>query len=255
MSSVLSHLSTESPSLSENCSTTAIQMQESTTAEPTSTIDIKQSKQPSQVLKIGVILAYSHRFPWVINKTRPAIEIAAEFVSSPAGPLSSFTIEIEYRDSRCSDTFGSLEGIDLYVKKLAHVFIGPSCDYSIAPLARFSYYWGIPILTAGALVEAFANKAEYKLLTRVQGSYTKSAEFFVSIALEYGWSQVGIVYHEVKYDGRGSRSNCAFTIEPIFYSVELILKSKPWHVSFNEKEATEETILSVMKQLAANCRR
>lgn len=106
--------------------------------------------------------------PWIVNKTRPAIEMAADKVKSADGTLPGYDIQIEFRDSQCSETFGPLHGIDLYMKNLAHVFIGPSCDYSIAPLARFSYYWGIPILTAGALVDAFEKKDEYRLLTRMQ---------------------------------------------------------------------------------------
>lgn len=65
---------------------------------------------------------------------------------------------------------------------------------------------------------------------------------------------MGIVFNDLKFDGRVLRSNCAFTIEPIFYSVEVHLKTKPWHVAFNEKEAEDDTIISLLKQLPAKCR-
>lgn len=166
-----SQLSTELPSSSKKFSTTSIQVLDSPQTEPSRTTAMKQVVQAKPMLNIGVIISFDTKFPWAINKTRPAIEMAAETVTSSTGSLSGFDIQIVYRDSKCSHTFGPLEAIDLYVKRLAHVFIGPVCDYSIAPLARLTYYWGtggIPILTAGALVEAFANKAEFRLLTRVQ---------------------------------------------------------------------------------------
>ncbi|KAK7474182.1 hypothetical protein BaRGS_00034590 [Batillaria attramentaria] len=56
-------------------------------------------------------------------------------------------MELVLRDSFCSETYGPLQGIDLYVEKAAHVFVGPACDYAVAPLARFSFRWKIPILT------------------------------------------------------------------------------------------------------------
>jgi len=46
------------------------------------------------------------------------------------------------------------------------------CDYSVAPVARYSPYWHTPVLSAGAMAHDFgadkrAPGAEYKLLTRV----------------------------------------------------------------------------------------
>ena len=50
-----------------------------------------------------------------------------------------------------------------------HVFVGPVCDYSVAPIARYSPYWQTPVLSAGAMAHNFGTDkhAEYGLLTRV----------------------------------------------------------------------------------------
>ncbi|CAL1539966.1 unnamed protein product, partial [Lymnaea stagnalis] len=121
-------------------------------------------------VKIGVILPGRASILFSLNKSRSSIELAAEKIIGPDGSLPGYKVQIVFRDSRCSETFGPLNGIDLYVRKLAYVFIGPSCDFATAPLARFTYYWGkgIPIMTAGSLVGAFADKQEYRLLTRIQ---------------------------------------------------------------------------------------
>ena len=143
-----------------------------TTSDPSldflpSTVGDGLDLEEPKVVKIGVILPFSGLFPWVIQKTYPALQLAVERVVR-LEILANRTLELVLRDSFCSETYGPLQGIDLYVEKAAHVFVGPACDYAVAPLARFSFRWQIPILTAGALVSAFQDRREYRLLTRVQ---------------------------------------------------------------------------------------
>lgn len=124
-------------------------------------------EQWQETVKIGVILPFHGPFPWAIAKTHPALQLAVDRIEREE-ILPGKRIELIIRDSVCSQTYGPLMGIELYVAKAAHVFVGPACDYAVAPLARFSFRWQIPILTAGALVSAFHDRNEYRLLTRVQ---------------------------------------------------------------------------------------
>ena len=64
-----------------------------------------------------------------------------------------FNFAVVYGDSQCSETHGPLAAIDMYVKKTADVFIGPACDYALAPIARFSGYWNIPVITGGIIYD------------------------------------------------------------------------------------------------------
>lgn len=58
---------------------------------------------------------------------------------------------------------------------VSDAFIGPGCEYVIAPVARYAGPWGIPVLTAGAQAEAFGYKQpSYGTLTRMMGSYTQA---------------------------------------------------------------------------------
>ncbi|ESP02584.1 hypothetical protein LOTGIDRAFT_237906 [Lottia gigantea] len=179
-------------------------------------------------LHIGVILPFKGKFPWVLKRTKPAIEFAINH-SIP----STFNVIINYRDSECSDTEGPLAAIDLYVQKRAHVFIGPACDYAVAPIARFSLRWGIPVLSAGALVSAFSDKSEYSLLTRVQGSYAKAGGCFVKLCADFNFRSIGLIYHDFRNRPNGINSNCHFTMEAIFLAVRSAYKD-PWYKSFDQ---------------------
>lgn len=189
---------------------------------------------PSEDIKIGVILPFRGRYPWVLNKTRPALEYAIEAVLNDTALLQGYNITTAYRDSLCSETEGPLAAIDMYTEKLAHVFIGPACDYSVAPIARFSYKWGIPLISAGALVSAFHDKAEYKLLTRIQGSYAKAGESFLALCFANQWRKIGLLYHDFKNDPNRVKSDCFFTLEAIYLALVKTLGIQPWHKSFDQ---------------------
>lgn len=58
---------------------------------------------------------------------------------------------------------------------ITDAFIGPGCEYVIAPVSRYAGPWGIPVITAGAQAEAFTHKhPSYTTLTRMMGSYTQA---------------------------------------------------------------------------------
>lgn len=60
---------------------------------------------------------------------------------------------------------------NLNLVPFSDAFIGPGCEYVIAPVARYAGVWKIPVLTAGAHAEAFENKPDYPTLTRMMGGY------------------------------------------------------------------------------------
>ncbi|KAL3886488.1 hypothetical protein ACJMK2_026473, partial [Sinanodonta woodiana] len=140
-------------------------------------------------IKLGVILPGDPKFAWSLSKVLPAISYAIENVEKQ-NILPNHKMIINYKDSNCSETIGPLAAIDMFMNKSADVFIGPVCDYAIAPIARFSPHWNIPVLSAGALVQDFDDKKEYKLLTRVQGVYSDMAKFFVDTVASFNWTRL-----------------------------------------------------------------
>ena len=189
------------------------------------------------IIKLGVILPHVGRYPWIVNNTVPGIRFAVDYVHNRSDLLVNHELQVHIGDSQCSETFGPLVAIDMYLKKMAHVFLGPACDYSVAPIARFSPHWNIPVISAGALVQAFQNKEEYAQLTRISGSYAKLGSFISQMFDELDWSISGLIYNDY---AESSRSDCFFAMEAVYHSVRETLQKRHnnrdiWYKSFDER--------------------
>lgn len=169
-------------------------------------------------LKLGVILPYDARYPWSLPKTNAALLYAVENVQNRS-LLPNYEIQLNYGDSKCSEIHGPLVAIDMHIRQMADVFIGPGCDYAVAPVARYSPHWNIPVITGVALVQAFKEKSTYKQLTRMSSSYVKLGEFVCDTLQRFNWTVVGVIYSAYPNE-RSARSDCHFTMEPI-YSLQM----------------------------------
>ncbi|BFZ14045.1 hypothetical protein BsWGS_17084 [Bradybaena similaris] len=196
---------------------------------PTSSVPIASSN----VIKIGVLLPFTGNHLWVLQATFPAIQLATERVQNASDILPGYKFVLNLADSACSETFGPLAAIDMYVNQSANVFIGPACEYAIAPVARFSYYWGIPVLTAGAMVSAFGDKNEYRLLTRVQGPLSKASEFILDLCELFHWKNMIMLYSDKK-GPNSAKMNCYFSAEAMVHSHYLRYNERPPYVNFDE---------------------
>ena len=204
-------------------------------------------------LKLGVILPSDPKYPWSLKKVLPAIDVAVESVVDQ-GLLPKLKITVNASDSKCSDTFGPLAAIDFFMYKTANVFIGPVCDYAIAPIARFSPSWNIPVLSGGAFVSGFDNKREYKLLTRVHGAYSNCADFFLDIATTFNWTRLGLLYHDNKDDNASKgKSNCYFKMEALFFKLSKRFGIEPWYAGIDENQPHKydfgETLIKASKNV------
>lgn len=189
-----------------------------------------------KVVKIGLILPTNSSYPWSLQRTMPAVEYAIETARNQLKLLPSYNLEVSFNDSRCSDIMAPLAAFNMYVNSRANVFIGPCCDYAMAPIARFSPVWGIPVISAGAHIDAFKNKDEYKLLTRIQGTYEKYGQFFFSIARYFNWTNMGMIYNDNINDPNMGRSNCYFQIQPIYQLLITHYQHEVWHVVIDERD-------------------
>ncbi|XP_077869594.1 atrial natriuretic peptide receptor 3-like [Saccoglossus kowalevskii] len=102
--------------------------------------------------------------PYPINSdmTLPGIDIAvqSEFVRQI---LPNYELVVNYTDSECSLTIGPIRAIEFVMLQAVHVFLGPVCDYAAAPVARYTRYWNIPMLSAGTMSDHFNRKDEFFL--------------------------------------------------------------------------------------------
>jgi len=197
---------------------------------------------------VSVILPFDAGKLWSLPLAGPAIEFAVSSVHrwSPSGrrvtsvSLSRHELHIHVNDSRCSDTWGPLSAFDMHLAGRANVFLGPVCEYAIAPVARYSPYWGIPVITPGALALAFDNRDNYRLLTRISGSYSKLAGSLIALMRLFDWrsGNVGLFYQQRSSGPRNSRSSlgnsdCFFAMQAVHFRLEALRRPLTADVSSN----------------------
>ena len=195
-------------------------------------------------VKLAVILPFSGDHPWSIPRAGEAIMYAVETVRRRSDLLPGRNIKVTFKDSHCSETLAPLAAMDLYWRREAHVFVGPACDYAVAPIARFAPYWNIPVITGGAMVRAFSSKLHYPLLTRISGSYAKLGEMVAAVLNQFGWVVPGLLYH----NNLGPRqlkgkSDCYFVTEGVFVALQAPFKrlygDKDIHTRAIDEEASD----------------
>jgi ABC-type branched-subunit amino acid transport system substrate-binding protein len=192
----------------------------------------------SNEVQIGVILPESSHYPWSIQRVLPAINIAIEYVQNDI--LPGTRLEILVADSDCSETKASLAAFELYQKK-AHVLLGPVCNYAVAPVARFSTNWNIPIITAGASVVDFDTKNEFKLLTRIHETKTLTAESVVHFTEVFNWTHIGLIYEE---NVSSAKSECFFTMQAIYFKLMNRYGIAPYSQKFDKNSDFEDILRS-----------
>ncbi|EZA53250.1 Atrial natriuretic peptide receptor, partial [Ooceraea biroi] len=130
-------------------------------------------------------------------------------------------------------------------------FLGPVCDYVIAPVARYAGVWGIPVLTAGAQAEAFRHKGEhYPTLTRMMGSHRLVGEAMRHILRRFGWKIAGLLFHNHEMASSRGNSECHFTLGAVYTA----LNQTPVHRSFNQESTTAEDYRNLLTFVSKSAR-
>lgn len=89
-----------------------------------------------------------------LSAIMPLIDHAIENVKN-LELLKGYDLIVHPRDTKCSSTYGPMAAFDLHSRDHADVFLGPICDYVIAPVARYAGVWQKPVITTGGLASAF----------------------------------------------------------------------------------------------------
>lgn len=144
---------------------------------------------------ISTLLPYDPQWLFAMPRVREALNLAVEEVtSSPNAILRCCNLILDYRDSQCRIDDGMNEAINAFVTNTVHVFFGPCCDYSAAPVGRQVKFWKIPLITAGALSSDFAKKDMYALVTRIGPNFNSLLHFIFSMFNEFAWRRVTLMY-------------------------------------------------------------
>ncbi|XP_052869354.1 atrial natriuretic peptide receptor 1 [Anopheles cruzii] len=188
----------------------------------------------------------------ILSTVLPVIEMAKNAVTAPGGLLPNFRIEIDHRDTQCSSTFGALGAFDIFLKRKPDVFFGPICDYVIAPIARYSSVWGIPLITSGGLTEAFSLKApNYRTLTRMTGNYHAFGLMMRELHRHYNWTIQAYLYHEHdEKSGRGF-TDCSMAITSINRAIG---GNETSSGTFDEETAKYADYLRLLRQIERRAR-
>ena len=154
----------------------------------------------SRIIHLAVLLPDNNSFPFSLNRTLPAISLAIEYVTNQSlVPATQFVVR--HADTKCSQVVGPIMAFEFTMKSQTHVFLGPVCDYSLAPVARYSPYWKVPVISAGGVAHDFASKEEFGLLTRVGMVNAITMSNALSSFLAYHqWKRVVIIYDSFAYD-------------------------------------------------------
>ena len=128
------------------------------------------------------------------RRIEPAIDYAITKVTESI--LPNVTIRSNYADSRCNSVNAPLAAFDFLQEKKANVFLGPVCDYSLAPVARYAPHWNVPVISPGGMAHDFgANKQnEYGTLSRVGATFNDVALQIDLIMQTYNWNKLSILY-------------------------------------------------------------
>lgn len=230
--------------------------------EPSETLSNKK------LIKIAVLAPRADNLPYSLNKILPSIlhavniiengESVVQSTNSPNSQsinfehlTSKYQFRIYYRDTNCSSSVGPLAAFDFFIEGSVDVFFGPLCDYVLAPVTRYASTWNIPILTTAGQNDNFDIKGVYyRLLTRMNGSYSQMGSLLVQILKKFQWTVIGMLFHNNKSKTMG-HSSCYFKLGAIFS--KLNSSSNHYHESFDETDPAIDYV-EILNKAANNAR-
>ncbi|XP_043995189.1 atrial natriuretic peptide receptor 1-like [Gambusia affinis] len=172
-----------------------------------------------QTVTIAAILPKTNtEYPWSWLRVAPALYQAISRVNCDPWLLPGLKLRLvngnsENTDGYCSDSMAPLVAVDL---KLAHdpwAFIGPGCEFSSSPVARFTTHWDVPMVTAGARATGFKL---YAAVTNTGPTHAKLGEFSLKIQQAFDWLRhVMLVYTDNNKDSNNDRPYY-FTVEGVY---------------------------------------
>ncbi|CAH2095492.1 unnamed protein product [Euphydryas editha] len=208
-----------------------------------------------KIVKLGVLLPEDPTQVFSLAKVLPIVEMAVPAVTRPDGPLPGWKILVDYRDTRCSSVEGPLAAFEFYVNGSADAFIGPGCEYVIAPVARYAGLWRIPVLTPGAQAEAFGYKIpSYMSLTRMMGSYTQAGDAIRKVFEEFSWRRLSMLYHNNDPSTGKGNSPCFMTLSAVFTVLQKKTTDNILNIAFDETNVTTTKIKKLLKKLSLSTR-
>uniref|UniRef100_A0A674PIN9 Guanylate cyclase n=1 Tax=Takifugu rubripes TaxID=31033 RepID=A0A674PIN9_TAKRU len=170
------------------------------------------------VVTLAAILPLTNTdYAWAWPRVAPALYRAVQEVNSDPWLLPGLQLRLvhgssENRDGFCSDSIAPLVAVDLKQSNDPWAFIGPGCDYSSSPVARFTTHWDVPMVTAGARAIGFD---QYSAVTNTGPTHKKLGEFGMKIQETFGWQHHAMLIFSDNKDDNDDRP-CYFAVEGLY---------------------------------------
>lgn len=180
----------------------------------------QNATKPQTPIKIAILLPNRDRRLFSIHRVSPAISYAIETVEKRQ-LIPSVKLSVKYADSWCDIALSMNEAINFYMQREVNLFLGPTCDYAAAPVARQSKFWQVPMVTAGAMHRDFGiNKVfRYTYLTRIGHNIGSLGSFLVSVLTKFDWKKILLAY-----DPKGHQDimhqYCHITMDGLHYALK-----------------------------------
>ncbi len=154
----------------------------------------------NRLVNFAIIAPRNQSRMFSIQHIVPVVNYAIEEIHN-GSLLPNFNISVHFGDSKCDSTMAPLQAFDFYMEGKVSVFLGPMCDYSLAPVARYAPYWNLPVISPGGFAHDFgANKsapeAEYSTLTRTGVTFNSLALFAISMFNFFNFSTAKVIYDQ-----------------------------------------------------------
>ncbi len=144
-------------------------------------------------IRLALVVPSSPDKMFAISKILPALKISTES-DNFTELLPDTNITFLTRDSECNSVAAPIAGFDLIRDHHVQGFLGPVCDYSLAPLARYAPYWDTFVITPGGFAHDFMTKSEYPTLTRLGATFEGLSRAIINSVKNYNWTKIKLVY-------------------------------------------------------------
>uniref|UniRef100_A0A4W6DTF3 Guanylate cyclase n=1 Tax=Lates calcarifer TaxID=8187 RepID=A0A4W6DTF3_LATCA len=170
-----------------------------------------------EVILAAILPLTNTDYAWAWPRVAPALHQAVGRVNSDPWLLPGLRLRLvhgssENGDGFCSDSIAPLVAVDLKLSHDPWAFIGPGCDYSSSPVARFTTHWEVPMVTAGARAIGFEH---YAAVTNTGPTHKKLGEFGTRIQETFGWRQHAMLIFSDNKDANDDRP-CYFAVEGLY---------------------------------------
>lgn len=152
------------------------------------------------ILNVAIFAPHDLSFMFTMQRVKPAV-LAAEQSVHRKQLLPGHRFNWLPGDSKCNSRDAAIHAFNTVSRYKMALFLGPVCDYSLAPVARYSPYWDVPVVSPGGFAHKLGTEklsgkegAEYPLLTRTGYTFNSMALTILDVLNYFRWGKVKIIY-------------------------------------------------------------